>query len=70
MADVVGDSHSAGRPADLIQVQNLSKNGLGPENDGKLYGEGDHKVLEALKVLFELKDAGLIKNVGISGASL
>lgn len=70
VADVVGNSHAAGRPADLIKPENLAKNGLARDQDGKLYGEGDAKCLEAIRVLFELKDAGIIRNVGISGPLL
>lgn len=64
-ADVVGDSHAAGRPAEFIKPENLAKNGLTP--DGKLCGPGDEACLAAIATLFEMKDAGLIRNVGISG---
>ncbi len=41
--------------------------GLSPEDKGKIWGEGDQKILNALKVLKELKEEGKIKMIGICG---
>ena len=41
--------------------------GLAPEQEGKVWGEGDRKVLEAYGELKKLKEEGLIKNIGITG---
>lgn len=40
-----------------------------PTERGRSHGTGDLIVIEAAKTLFDLKDKGLIKNVGISGES-
>lgn len=70
VATTVGDSHSAGRPADLLKPEIMARNGLDSEKDGELFGEGDKTCLEAIRTLFELKDAGKVKNVGISGETI
>ncbi|KAG2159049.1 Aldo/keto reductase family-domain-containing protein [Suillus bovinus] len=44
--------------------------GLNESQEGEIYTEKDHKVLSAVKKLFELRDRGIIKRVGISGFPL
>jgi D-arabinose 1-dehydrogenase len=43
--------------------------GLGQGDEGKVWGEGDRKILNAIAELRRMKDEGLIKNIGISGRS-
>ncbi|WFD36355.1 D-arabinose 1-dehydrogenase (NAD(+)) [Malassezia cuniculi] len=44
--------------------------GISPEDAATIRGPGDEKVLAAVRKLFELKDQGLVRNVGISGYPL
>jgi diketogulonate reductase-like aldo/keto reductase len=37
------------------------------EQYGKVWGEGDQKVLDGFKELQKMKDEGLIKSIGITG---
>ena len=41
--------------------------GLSPGQEGRVWGEGDRKVLEAYGELQKLKEEGLVKNIGITG---
>lgn len=41
--------------------------GLALGQEGKIWGEGDRKVLEAYGELKRLKEEGLVKNIGITG---
>jgi len=41
--------------------------GLAPGQEGKIWGEGDRKVLDAYGELKRLKEEGLVKNIGITG---
>ena len=41
--------------------------GLGIGQEGKVWGEGDRKVLEAYGELRRMKDEGLVKSIGITG---
>jgi D-arabinose 1-dehydrogenase len=41
--------------------------GLAEEDKGRIRGEGDQKILEAVSELRKLQDEGLVKNIGISG---
>ena len=41
--------------------------GLALGQEGKIWGEGDRRILEAYGELMRLKGEGLIKNVGITG---
>lgn len=41
--------------------------GLAPGQEGKIWGEGDRKVLEAYGELKRLKEEGLVKKIGITG---
>lgn len=43
--------------------------GLAPEDEGKIWGEGDQRILDAMSVLRELKKEGKIKRIGFSGRS-
>lgn len=44
--------------------------GLGEGQEGVVYGDGDRQVLIAVAELRKLQDEGVVKRVGISGASL
>lgn len=44
--------------------------GVLPHDAGRLRGDGDRRVLAAAQALFELKDCGAVRNVGISGYPL
>lgn len=37
---------------------------------GRIHGQGDARVLEAVSTLFELKDRGVVRRVGVSGYPL
>lgn len=41
--------------------------GLGKGDEGKIWGEGDRKILEAVGELRKMQQEGLIKHVGITG---
>jgi len=43
--------------------------GLGEGDEGKITGAGDQKVLDAFAELRRLQEEGLVKNIGITGAS-
>lgn len=43
--------------------------GLAPEDEGKIWGEGDQRILNAMDVLRSLKKEGKIKRIGFSGKS-
>jgi D-arabinose 1-dehydrogenase len=43
--------------------------GLAPGQEAKVWGDGDHAVLNAIAELRKMKQEGLIKNIGISGRS-
>ncbi|KAK4058060.1 hypothetical protein OIO90_000799 [Microbotryomycetes sp. JL221] len=44
--------------------------GLAPEDQGRIHGPGDERVLEALGELFKLKREGIVRAVGFSGYPL
>lgn len=44
--------------------------GIAPDDAARIRGPGDEAVLQAARTLFELKDAGVVRNVGISGYPL
>ncbi|WFD24220.1 D-arabinose 1-dehydrogenase (NAD(+)) [Malassezia equina] len=44
--------------------------GIAPEEAARIRGPGDEAVLQAARTLFELKDAGIVRNVGLSGYPL
>jgi Aldo/keto reductase family len=44
--------------------------GLGEGQEGKIWGEGDQKVLDGFGELRKMKEEGLIKNIGITGNTL
>jgi hypothetical protein len=52
-----------------VKQEYLERWGLKPEDAATIRGPGDQKVLDAIKTLFDLKKQGLIKAVGMSGAS-
>ena len=41
--------------------------GLAPGQEGKVWGDGDRKILEAYGELKKLKEEGLARNIGITG---
>lgn len=41
--------------------------GLAPEDEGKIWGEADQRILDAMDVLRSLKKEGKIKRIGFSG---
>jgi len=41
--------------------------GLAEGDEGKIHGEGDEKLLAALRELWDLKNEGMVKAVGITG---
>lgn len=41
--------------------------GLAEEDKGKIRGEGDQKILDAISELMMLQDEGVVKNIGITG---
>lgn len=43
--------------------------GLAPEDEGKIFGEGDQRVLNAVIELRKMKQEGLVRNIGITGRS-
>ncbi|CEH12538.1 Predicted oxidoreductase [Ceraceosorus bombacis] len=76
VAEKVGASHEQGfdaRDAARCEASSLAVQkslGLSAASWGTSYGPGDTTVLGALRELFNLKDEGLILNVGISGYPL
>jgi len=44
--------------------------GLKDGEEGKIRGEGDQQVLDAVRELWKMKEEGMIRAVGISGLSL
>lgn len=44
--------------------------GLAPHDAGRVRGDGDRRILAAVRALFALKDQGKVRNVGISGYPL
>ncbi|KAI5451161.1 hypothetical protein NCC49_002037 [Naganishia albida] len=44
--------------------------GLAPEDEGKIWGEGDQRILDAMRVLRELRKEGKIKRIGFSAYPL
>lgn len=51
----------------LKALEQPEKWGLAKEDEGKIRGEGDEQVLEAVRELFKMKNEGKIKAVGITG---
>jgi len=41
--------------------------GLAEGDEGKIWGEGDHKILEAVVELRKMQEEGLIRRIGITG---
>ncbi|EIN10333.1 Aldo/keto reductase [Punctularia strigosozonata HHB-11173 SS5] len=60
---------SSGRHA-LALTEKVAEYGLEPGSEGKVWGEGDQKVLDAIAEMRKMQDEGLIKNVGIAGYPL
>lgn len=43
--------------------------GLGEGSEGKVWGEGDQKILDAYAELRKLQDEGMVKHIGITGTT-
>lgn len=62
---------NSGRHADVLQDPKLARDwGIGVGDEGKVWGDGDQNVLDALMELRRMKDEGLIRAIGISGYPL
>lgn len=72
VAEKVGKSQDEGWDAFNATTDEHVRNSLGLDSKdvGKIYGPGDELVLAAAKTLFDLKDQGKIRAVGISGYPL
>jgi aryl-alcohol dehydrogenase-like predicted oxidoreductase len=76
VAEQVGKGQQAGMAARLASQDNREGQearkslGLAPGDESKIHGRGDETILAAVATLFELKDEGKIRNVGISGYPL
>ncbi|GAA97114.1 uncharacterized protein L969DRAFT_96995 [Mixia osmundae IAM 14324] len=76
VAEDVEDANAAGlhkAPRLLLNKQGRLEEkrwGLSKDMAGIVHGDGDRSILEAAGALFELKDKGLIRRVGISGLPL
>ena len=57
------------KPGDMVVALNeqMEAYGLAEADEGKIWGEGDHKILEAVAELRKMQEEGLIKLVGITG---
>lgn len=44
--------------------------GLAPDEQGKIRGEGDRKIMDAYSELRKLKEEGIVKQIGITGECL
>ena len=51
----------------LADQEKAAEYGLSPGQEGKIWGEGDEKVLAAVAELRKLQEEGKIKHIGISG---
>ena len=63
----VGPAGAAGNPDAALAAQS-AEYGLAEGQEGKIWGPGDQKILDAVAELRRLQDEGMVKNVGISGA--
>lgn len=54
----------------LAREEMLKPFGVDELSNGKVWGKGDEKILNAIEALFELKDQGKVRKVGISGYPL
>jgi hypothetical protein len=61
----VGPNESGDRVATLND--NLGIYGLAEGDEGKIRGEGDSRILEAVAELRKMQEEGLIKLIGITG---
>ncbi|GJE84764.1 aldo/keto reductase [Phanerochaete sordida] len=48
-------------------VDKAAEYGLAPDDEGKILGEGDQKILDAVAELRKMKLEGLVRNIGITG---
>ena len=53
----------------LALVSQAAEYGLQVGDEGRIVGEGDQKVLDAVAELRKLKQEGVVRNVGITGKS-
>ncbi|CDZ97837.1 Predicted oxidoreductase [Phaffia rhodozyma] len=71
IADKLPGLQKPNRPKEAFSYTQVAQSmGLAPEDQGKILGEGDAKVLKAFEVLGRLKEEGLIKEIGICGYPL
>jgi aryl-alcohol dehydrogenase-like predicted oxidoreductase len=56
-------------PGDSVVALNerMEAYGLAERDQGRIWGEGDQKILEAVAELRRMQEEGLIKHVGITG---
>ena len=59
----------AGHPTDALKPENLETYGLADGQEAKVWGDGDRLILDGLAELQKMKDEGLIKAIGLTGAS-
>ena len=70
IASPVPELKTAYHPLDYLTDPTLNRAaGLAPDQAGLVHGEGDDKVIAAFEVLVKLREEGLIRQIGISGAS-
>lgn len=60
--------YEAGDPT-IALTDKAAAYGLGAGDEGKVWGEGDQQILDALAELRKMQDEGIIKSIGISGWS-
>ena len=56
----------SGNPHELLESKS-AEYGLAEGQEGKIWGEGDQKILDAVAELRKLQEEGKVKNIGISG---
>ena len=58
---------SEGSPLSSLDSE-ASEYGLAQGQEGKIWGEGDQRILDAYSELLKLKEEGVVKHIGITGA--
>lgn len=67
IASTIRPVHSAGDSSFALTTPGEKAWGLTPGEEGRIWGEGDQKVLTALAELRKMKEEGLINGIGITG---
>lgn len=70
LADAGEEGFKVDREDGHVREEDFKKWGLEKGDEGVIRSEGDRKVLEAMRTLFQLKKEGLIRVVGFTGSSL